>query len=346
MRPSIQTFFALGRPGTPRWLVPAGHRLHGDPFLGWQPYRATSRLAWAAMKSAVRCGAAPPMLPADSAYIECIANLDWRSLGWYRPCDPEPLVYVGTPGNRRKVIVHLIDPNSHSCELIVKVPLTAAARPAIEHEAKTLLDLQNEGFEAAPRLVAFDRTAGVASQTIVRGSRAGLKLTRELALLLQSLELRGGTISLREVASALEKQTSRLELSTADRALAARALDEMNDTDDLPAVRVHGDFAPWNIKLPNGSAALVDWEDSWPRGLPLHDAYHFMHMTRCLFGKGPRPVSQELRFRYPFPLTNALRWKLELAYLLQTLACDMARPDQKYAAFALATLHKAIASRP
>ena len=107
-------------------------------------------------------------------------------------------------------------------------------------------------------------------------------------------------------------------------------------------MRIHGDFAPWNIKLPTGSAVLVDWEDSQVRGLPLHDAYHFVHMARCLFGKRPRPASQELRFRYAFSLTGAQRRQLELAYLVQMLLREFGPPSQTYTAFLLATLRKAM----
>jgi aminoglycoside phosphotransferase (APT) family kinase protein len=255
-------------------------------------------------------------------------------------------VYVGTPGERRKLIVHLIDAKSHSCELIVKVPLTEDAKLAIEHEAHALLELHDDGFSAAPRLVAFDQQAGIASQSVVRGALAGLHITREVAVLLQSLERRGRSIELRDVALSLEKDLSQLAMSPASAALVSHALEQINDSEGLPAVRTHGDFAPWNIKLQPGAAALVDWEDSQPHGLPLHDAYHFVHLTRCLFGKRPRPAWQDLRFRYPFTLSSSLRWKLELAYLLRTLVHEMGKSERRYAAFILATLRAAIESHP
>ncbi len=344
--PSSSRFVVLGRKAEPRWFVPANHRLHGDSFLGWQPYRMTSRLAWGVMTTALRWGAARALPTAHTTDLDGISDLDWNSLGWRRPSAPELLVYLGTPGNTRKAILHLIDRSSHACELIVKVPLTEAAKCAIEREAQTLLELQDEGFLAAPRLVAFDRSAGISSQTVMRGSRAGIKLTREVADLLQSLQHHSECITLREVASSLEKAAAQRERSAPDAALMTSALESMDDASELPAARLHGDFAPWNIKLHDSSAALIDWEDSQPRGLPLHDAYHFVHMARCLFGRRPQPVSQELRFRYPFALSSSIRWKLEIAYLLQTLLRAPATRDQKYPAFLLATLRRTIADRP
>ncbi len=346
MQPGKKTFFALGRADNPRWLAPAGYRPHDESFLGWQPYRLTSRFAWSAMKSVVRWGVAPAKLPPDNFYVKCIADLDWRKLGWCHTAEPEPLVYLGTPGPRRKAVVHLVDPVSHACELIVKVPMQDAAKRAICHEAQTLLELQREGFVAAPRLVSLDEAAGIASQTVVTGARAGLSGTREVAVLLQSLERRGESITLRQVASSLEPKASRLDVTAADAAAVTRALAQMDDPSGLPAVRIHGDFAAWNIKLQNGAAALLDWEDSQPRGLPLLDAFHFVHIARCLFGKRPRPVWHELRFRYAFHLTAAQRRQLELAYLLQMLVRESPRPQQTYETFLLATLRQAVAERP
>ncbi len=290
MQSDEPTFFPLGRPDNPRWLAPAGYRPRAESFLGWQPYRVTSRIAWAAMKSVVRWGRTPAALPPDNFYVKCIAGLDWRKLGWCRTSEPEPLVYLGTPGPRRKIVVHLIDPISHACDLIVKVPTTEAAKWAIRHEAQTLVQLQQEEFAAAPRLVSLDDAAGIASQTVVPGSRAGLKCSREVAVLLQSLERRGECLTLKQVACALEPRAMRLDTRAEDAEVLARAFEEMNDSSELPTARIHGDFAPWNIRLQKGSAALVDWEDSQACGLPLHDAYHFVHMARCLFGKRPRPV--------------------------------------------------------
>ena len=69
----------------------------------------------------------------------------------------------------------------------------------------------------------------------------------------------------------------------------ATAIDELRDDSPLPACWEHGDFTPWNIKrLADGGCALLDWEDAQRRGLPLQDAYHFLHMQDWLFGGQPK----------------------------------------------------------
>ncbi len=303
-------------------------------------------MAWAAMKSVMRWSGARSLPVVDPKHVDWITDLDWRELGWCRPALPEPLVYLGTPGPRRKAVVHLIDAASHACELIVKVPLTEDAKAAIEHEAETLFELRELGFEAAPRLVAFDASRCVSSQTVVRGVGCGMTLTREVAELLRSLMRPDETITLREVMPPLEKKLDHFELSTADAGMVRRALEEVDDASELPAMRIHGDFAPWNIRLRNGSAVLVDWEDSEPRGLPFHDVYHFVHMTRYLFGRSPRPAFPGMCLPRPAALNFVLRRKLELAYLLQRLLRELAAADDAHAAFLLATLRMTVESRP
>jgi len=302
-------------------------------------------LAWAALKPAMRCGAAPAALSPDDAYVSCLAGLNWTQLGWRHSSDPDPLVYLGTPGPRRKAIVHLIDPASHVCDLIVKVPLTDAAKWAIRHEAQALVQLQQAGFTAAPRLVHLDEAPGIASQTVVTGLRAGLHCSREVAVLLHHLKRPDDCLTLRQVACSFAATSVQRVLDEAGPDVLAKALVDMDDDSAMPAVRIHGDFAPWNIKLHNGTAALVDWEDSHTRGLPLHDAYHFVHMVRCLFGKQPRPMCRELRFRYPFNLPALQRRRLEVAYLLQMLLRDCPQAAQSYRAYLLATLRLTVAER-
>ena len=299
------------------------------------------------MKALVRWGAMPGLAAVNRTRIDWATEFDWRSLGWSKPLPPVPLIYLGTPGEKRKAVLHLIDSKSGLCELIVKVPMTPAACQAIAHEARTLRELERDGFSAAPRLVCFDQRRRVSSQTVVRGTHCGTQFSRELAYLLHSLVLPNQTITMRQVAEQLAMEKERFELETSDAELVANALGEVADDSQLPAARIHGDFAPWNIKLqPDGVAVLVDWEEARERGLPLHDAYHFVHMNQYLFDRHPQPAFASLRFRLTPVDTAALRWKLEMAYLLDELFRQLSRDNRKHAAFLVATLRLTMAARP
>ena len=349
VRESRQTrasqFVSLGRPGQARWLIPRNAAIVVDALSGWEPHRMTARIGWSVLKSALRWPTASRILPCSTEHFDWLCELDWGALGWEQPSPPCPLIYLGTPGPRRKAVVHLIDARTHRCELIVKVPLAEEAQLAIRHEAHVLLELHKEGFTDAPRLVELNFDEGIASQTFIPGRRSGLRSTREMEGALRRLSLPGESITLQEVAGRLSQHLP-AEWLCGDGALVAAALERLDDPTQLPAARIHGDFAPWNIMLNNGSAALLDWEEYQPRGLPLNDAYHFFHMTRYLFGKAPRSIWQELHLQCCPSISTTMRWKLELAYLLQTLAMKLAVHDGRQTAFLLTALRRAMASRP
>jgi hypothetical protein len=51
---------------------------------------------------------------------------------------------------------------------------------------------------------------------------------------------------------------------------------------ELPASMVHGDFAPWNLRLNNGHLFVFDWEYAEACGNPLQDFLHFHLIPRAL----------------------------------------------------------------
>ena len=60
----------------------------------------------------------------------------------------------------------------------------------------------------------------------------------------------------------------------------------LREPHELPAVWVHGDFAPWNFRRMDGEKiAVVDWEEASPDSLPLYDLVHFYLIQNFLFGE-------------------------------------------------------------
>jgi hypothetical protein len=174
-----------------------------------------------------------------------------------------------------------------------------------------------------------------------------MNFSREVGTLLQMLQLHQQTLTLSEIAVQLNQATLKLDPDSGDASLLRSAISEIEDDRLLPAYRIHGDFAPWNIRLgPGGTAALVDWEEAQSRGLPLHDAFHFAHMTRSLFGRNPQPAFTNMRFR-PFPhLSLPLCRKLEIAFLVQRLLKQLARKNKTQIAYLTAVLRLTLASKP
>ena len=223
-----------------------------------------------------------------------VCDCDWSLLGWQSSESPVPVIYLGTPGPRRKAVVHLVERESGRCRAVVKVPLTDEAKIAILREAEALQALGTEHVESAPHLLHTDRAKGITTQSFVEGRSGSRKLRPENWQLLRSLLLVGETTSLAEYTP---EWTQAVE-SFADGSAKSRflaAIDQVADDSPLPACWEHGDFAPWNIKQrTDGRCALVDWEEARRGGLPLLDVYHFLHIQDFLFGGRPRLHAAEI----------------------------------------------------
>ena len=53
----------------------------------------------------------------------------------------------------------------------------------------------------------------------------------------------------------------------------------------LPNLMVHGDFAPWNLRLVNADLYVFDWEYAQTHGNPLQDFIHFHLIPQALIRK-------------------------------------------------------------
>ena len=322
----------------PRWLIPTRGRNLDAALQSWSPYRLSSRLKWTAVRSACAIGALRALPQAEVIRLENVSQIDWRAVGWECDLPPIPLIYVGTPGPRRKVVIHLVDPSSGSCKAIVKVPLGPEARGAILREADVLNTLAAEHYPFSPRLTHLDRDRGISTQQFLPGPSAELRLRPEYWELLRALLSADATTTLAEHAAFWLEQSC---VETAGPRLYASLMSALSDDRSLPACRIHGDFTPWNIRRPAHSApALIDWEHSQDRGLPLQDAFHFLHMTDFLFNRRPATHSEEVQsFARSQGIAPDMCRKLEIAYLARTYAdCSPVPEQQAQSSFVLRTL--------
>lgn len=331
-------YYAVGNAAAPRWLIPAGHPEIDAMLAGWSPYLLSSRLRWLAFRAANRCGRIANLPGIATLEIAGVGDIDWQRLGWPADSLPVPLVYLGTPGPGRKAVIHLVDRSSGLCTAIVKVPLAPAARLAILHEAAILSRLEAEAYSHAPRVLCVDHELAITTQTAIPGKPGLRKFGAAYAQILMSLLLRDEHATLADYSETLNSEF--LESHATDTATLQAAVIAMQDTTQLPACWVHGDFAPWNTKhAPDGTIGLVDWEHARRACLPLQDAFHFFHMQDYLFAKRSKIHSGHIAaFATQIGLTLALCQRLEIAYLLRSYLENQRRGNAELSTFSLATL--------
>ncbi|HVO78655.1 MAG TPA: phosphotransferase [Candidatus Bathyarchaeia archaeon] len=301
-------YIAIPGDGAARWLLPADGVNLGPVLATWAPYRLRSRMAWAAVRAASHIGQMSELPGTAPVEVDGASAAQWESLGWRWCGTPAPVIYLGTPGLRRKAVVHLVDRETARCRAVVKVPLTEEAKAAVRHEAEVLEALEAERYERAPRLLFVDWARSISTQTFVEGRPGARKLAAEHWRLLRSLLLAGETTSLLAHAEGWQRCAGS----------AAWAVEELRDGSPLPACWEHADFTPWNIRrLKDGECALLDWECARRKGLPLMDAFHFLHMQDFLFGESPRRHGTRV-WEEAARMGIPARWirRLEIAYLV------------------------------
>lgn len=337
---SAQQFLVVPGQRTPRWLLPERHPKIDSVLANWTPYRLSSRMKWAAIRSAHRAGCLSALPGVASVNISGVEDIDWRPVGWSGTVAPVPVVYIGTPGAGRKAVIHLVNPVSGICEAIVKVPLAKEAQMAILREAEVLQVLADEGCTCAPQLLHVDWERGVTTQTAANGKAGGRKFTNGYWAALRSLMLTGESTSVVGHAAEWQEQLLWTVGCQADLGAMTAAMSELCDAGPVPACWGHGDFAPWNIRqMADDDVVLLDWEDAQRGALPLQDALHFFHMQDFLFGARPAVHSTHMeRFAQGIGLSPAQCRKLEIAYLVHSYLQRRARREVKHSEYLLETL--------
>jgi len=335
-----EPFLALPGSGEPRWLLPQRHRRIDSTLAAWSPFRLRSQIKWGAVRAANQTGvlsALPNVAPVTIAGLD---SFDWRAVGWKGTQNPIVAVHIGTPGMTRKAVLLLVDSTTGTCCTVVKVPLTEAAKRAILREAEVVLTLEREGHGCAPRLIYADYDRGIATQTALLGTTGRRNFAPAYESLLRSFTQKGESTSIVEHASDWQEQLLCPPCPEVDVSLLADALSELCDTSALPCCWVHGDFAPWNLKhMPDGTVALLDWENAYRGGLPLQDAFHFLHIQDYLFHRQPGAHSLEMApVASRLGITLQQCHKLEVAFLVHFYLGRMAANESKHGKFLARTL--------
>ena len=268
-----------------RWLLPADGRKARKVLAGWRPYGLASYLKWFAARSLTRLPVAAGRVP-GLGKLPPLPVLDGAGLGLPEAGPISLVVYVGTPGHQRKAVCTLVNSDGHA-SAIIKLPLAKGARASLARETENLVRLQVERPDLpVPRALPLDDGCGVHGQTILRGRPSGREFSASHANFLLGLP-GDGSIDLTGFATALHQRAVAAKLPASVLASLERVRGQ------VPAVWLHGDFAPWNLLI-NAMGQLVafDWEDGQSGGLPVWDVAHFHVQQAFLFGGGEPPLAR------------------------------------------------------
>ena len=216
----------------------------------------------------------------------------------------------------------------------VKLARSPIARRIIDHEGAVLKHLSGLPAVApyAPQLLFAEEVDGiqVLAQTPLQGAVAPVGITPAHLQFLAAMQT-PLTVRAADTATAADL-TDRLRALPVARpellAICQRVLPVLREF-DVPLTIVHGDFAPWNLRLHNGRVSAFDWEYGEAHALPLIDEIHYRLQTGWLLeGWGAEQAVaclKEMAWQRPLGLDPRHVQAIQTVYLLDALAAAWGR---------------------
>ena len=285
-------YVALAGRDSIRWILPKQSTVLAGLLSSWQPYSTTAKLGWKLVHTAASWNSLS-YLPNTEIFSFDISDIDWCDYGWESKGPPIFIAYVGTPGTHHKLVIVLADAHKGIGCLVIKYPLVSTAWPKIMAEYNALKDLRYEGVASVPKPVVINHVKRFSVQSYLDGSPlSSAKLTTAHYKFLAGLCKSGTSVSLESFRTHGISRLNQLGESgriTCDEFAHFKKTFASNEWHgEVPGVRVHGDFAPWNLKYcdkTQNTICAVDWEDSQATGLPFYDLYFYKFQVEKLIGK-------------------------------------------------------------
>lgn len=277
--PYVRDYAVIPSAMRTRWLVPLDN---GSVALGafamHPPYRSGARLKYGLARAAARlqlpgwyrdrvriAHRRPPSL--ESRVREIVGPSLFR-LGFSG----------GNPGAHRKPVFVGLRPNGGTLAF-GKLAMSAGHEERLRNEARALEHFGRPSWPhgaVAPKLLFRGDIEGryCVLASPLGGSRGSTRLSlrhRNFLASLQGRELR--TAGSTEFIRALWDRQAAVG-HFPESVATWRLLDVLGDT-PIPGAMTHGDFAPWNTRLVDGSVMAFDWEWWCADGLPFIDELHY-----------------------------------------------------------------------
>lgn len=273
----------LRRGDEPFFYLPTHNRTAAKALDLYPAQTWKARLAKQLLQVVFRCNplpsgsGAPFLLPAKNNFLAWLTKTAELSEGTI----PEFAVLAGNPNAPGRRFVFLLFDAAGNPVAVVKAGSSPRAQELIRHEASLLSEFG--GKRAAIPALRNEAECG----NVVAFSTefiAGMSPAGEAAGPLESIfttwldETREAALSELPAWQNLEQTHRESPLPETLRALGQARV--------RPAL-MHGDFAPWNVKVANGRWTVLDWERGDRAGVPGWDWLHFVLQPAVLVQREP-----------------------------------------------------------
>jgi len=195
-------------------------------------------------------------------------------------------VYVGTRNSKnQKLTVQLMDSN-YNIIGYTKIADNRTSALYLKNECDLLNVIDKYGllrviYPRRPKYFELHKHTFLFLEDIFgKGYFTGCEITR--IIFRAALELAQKTKSCEGLAAFFAERKEEIRKLPLERRLIELILKNMEtvEANNVPNVLVHGDYAPYNMKIRDYSVALIDWEYATHKGLPLFDLFTFVYEGR------------------------------------------------------------------
>ena len=189
-----------------------------------------------------------------------------------------------------KAIIFLINKEKRQCDFIVKKAISARSWESLQHEYLVLKNLEKSKNKYSPKSFNLDKTNKLIFQEFIKGKPSSLYLQDDHYSFLGSLVNKNKYINLKKLNFLFNSFFERKIKFSPNKAL-IKDLEKVLSLSiwdkKIRSVRVHGDFAPWNIKIEYKTKNLkvFDWENSINSFLPFYDLLFYKLTVQKLLKK-------------------------------------------------------------
>lgn len=258
----------LRRGGVPFLYLPTRNRAAAQALDLYPAQTFKARLAKSVLRLAFRFallthgGGSPFALSQEDPFFCYLVSTAGQPVGH----QPDFAVLAGNPqAPGRRFVFLLFDAAGHPMA-VVKAGSSARAQELINHEAALLNEFGDKlcGFPKLRDQFGSGKVVAFATDFIV-GESPKSENPPELEKIFSSWLDSSREVLVREIPA-----WQRLHQSCNSDSL--RRLDELKVHPTL----MHGDFAPWNVKVADGCWTVLDWERGERVGIPGWDWFHFI----------------------------------------------------------------------
>lgn len=258
----------LRRGGVPFLFLPVNNRAAARALDLYPAQTLKARLAKSVLRLAYRGafltqgGGSPFALSQEDPFLRYLVSTAGQPIG----SQPDFAVLAGNPHAPGRRFVFMLFDTAGNPVTVVKAGSSLRAQELINHEAALLKEFEDRlcGF---PKLrCQFDSGKVVAFATdFITGRSPKSESPTELGKIFTSWLDQSHKVLVREI-------PAWQRFGQACNSAVLRALGELKVHPTL----MHGDFAPWNVKVANGRWTVLDWERGERLGLPGWDWIHFI----------------------------------------------------------------------